>query len=198
RPLRGLGGDDALLASLPVAHLLRPRRPGGGPGPARAAIDGGRPGPDQADRLRHLHRDRGRRGCAPRHHPAGAAVARARVHRPRLRDSRARRDGKHRRHARRRGDPRRRHLVHGHLLRAFTGYVNFGSAAFFALGAYSSIVLDKLFEAPITLSILSGTAVAALVGLGMGYLTLRLRGVFFAIATLAFAEVLFTFVVNWD
>jgi len=53
-------------------------------------------------------------------------------------------------------------------------------------------------QAPIALSILAGTAVAALVGLGMGYLTLRLRGVFFAIATLAFAEVLFTFVVNWD
>ena len=84
------------------------------------------------------------------------------------------------------------------ILGGFTGYVNFGSAAFFALGAYSSIVLDRLFEAPIALSILSGAAVAGLVGLGMGYLTLRLRGVFFAIATLAFAEVLFTFVVNWD
>jgi branched-chain amino acid transport system permease protein len=84
------------------------------------------------------------------------------------------------------------------ILGGFTGYVNFGSAAFFALGAYSSIVLDKLVEAPIAVSILSGTAVAALVGLGMGYLTLRLRGVFFAIATLAFAQVLFTFVVNWD
>ncbi|HVI22841.1 MAG TPA: branched-chain amino acid ABC transporter permease, partial [Myxococcales bacterium] len=37
-----------------------------------------------------------------------------------------------------------------------------------------------------------------LVGLGMGYLTLRLRGVYFAIATLAMAEVLFTLVVNWE
>jgi len=84
------------------------------------------------------------------------------------------------------------------VLGGFTGYVNFGTAAFFALGAYSSIALDRLLQAPIALSILAGTAVAALVGLGMGYLTLRLRGVFFAIATLAFAEVLFTFVVNWD
>jgi branched-chain amino acid transport system permease protein len=84
------------------------------------------------------------------------------------------------------------------VLGGFTGYVNFGTAAFFALGAYSGIVLDRFLQAPIALSILAGTAVAALVGLGMGYLTLRLRGVFFAIATLAFAEVLFTFVVNWD
>ena len=40
--------------------------------------------------------------------------------------------------------------------------------------------------------------VCALLGLGMGYLTLRLRGVFFAIATLAMAIVLETLVVNWD
>jgi branched-chain amino acid transport system permease protein len=84
------------------------------------------------------------------------------------------------------------------LLGGFTGYVNFGSAAFFALGVYSSVFLHNLFEAPIALSIAAGTGVAALVGLGMGYLTLRLRGVFFAIATLAFSQVLLTFVVNWE
>ena len=39
---------------------------------------------------------------------------------------------------------------------------------------------------------------AGLAGLGLGYLTLRLRGVFFAIASLALAVVLFTLVVNWD
>jgi branched-chain amino acid transport system permease protein len=84
------------------------------------------------------------------------------------------------------------------ILGGFTGYVNFGSAAFFALGAYSAIALDKLMGAPLALAILAGALVAGLVGLGMGYLTLRLRGVFFAIATLAMAEVLFTLVVNWE
>jgi len=84
------------------------------------------------------------------------------------------------------------------ILGGFTGYVNFGSAAFFALGAYSSIALDRFIGAPIPLAILAGAIVAGLVGLGMGYLTLRLRGVFFAIATLAMAEVLFTLVVNWE
>jgi branched-chain amino acid transport system permease protein len=84
------------------------------------------------------------------------------------------------------------------ILGGFTGYVNFGSAAFFALGAYSSIALDRLMGAPIPLAIFAGATVAGLVGLGMGYLTLRLRGVYFAIATLALSEVLFTFVVNWD
>ena len=43
-----------------------------------------------------------------------------------------------------------------------------------------------------------GGAVSGLVGFGMGYLTLRLRGAFFAIATLALAVVLQTLVVNWD
>ncbi|TMB28618.1 MAG: branched-chain amino acid ABC transporter permease [Deltaproteobacteria bacterium] len=84
------------------------------------------------------------------------------------------------------------------ILGGFTGYVNFGSAAFFALGAYSGIALDKLTSAPLPLVILAGAAVAGLVGLGMGYLTPRLRGVFFAIATISLAEVLFTLVVNWD
>jgi branched-chain amino acid transport system permease protein len=84
------------------------------------------------------------------------------------------------------------------ILGGFTGYVNFGSAAFFALGAYSSIALDRFIGAPIPLAILAGAIVAGLVGLGMGYLTLRLRGVYFAIATLAMAEVLFTLVVNWE
>jgi branched-chain amino acid transport system permease protein len=84
------------------------------------------------------------------------------------------------------------------ILGGFTGYVNFGSAGFFALGVYSSVVLHNLFQPPVPISIAAGTAVAALVGVGMGYLTLRLRGVYFAIATLAFAQVLFTFVVNWD
>jgi branched-chain amino acid transport system permease protein len=84
------------------------------------------------------------------------------------------------------------------ILGGFTGYVNFGSAAFFALGAYTSIALHTAFAPPMPVAIAAGTAIAALVGLGMGYLTLRLRGVYFAIATLAFAQVLFTFIVNWE
>jgi len=51
---------------------------------------------------------------------------------------------------------------------------------------------------PLLVTVPAGTAVAGFAGLGLGYLTLRLRGVFFAIASLALAVVLFTFVVNWD
>ena len=51
---------------------------------------------------------------------------------------------------------------------------------------------------PLPIMILVGGIVAGLVGLGTGYLTLRLRGVFFAIATLALAVVVQTLIVNWD
>jgi branched-chain amino acid transport system permease protein len=85
------------------------------------------------------------------------------------------------------------------ILGGYTGYVNFGITAFFALGAYSSVVLHKLVPAlPLPVMIVVGGAIAGLVGLGTGYLTLRLRGVFFSIATLALAVVVQTLITNWD
>jgi len=76
--------------------------------------------------------------------------------------------------------------------------VNFGSAAFFAVGAYTSVFFHKLYPLPIPVLVVAAAVVAGLCGLGMGYLTLRLRGAFFSIATLALAVVLQTLVVNWD
>jgi branched-chain amino acid transport system permease protein len=84
------------------------------------------------------------------------------------------------------------------ILGGYCGYVNFGSAAFFALGTYTTVVIHKLSPMPIPVLILAGGLVSGIVGLGVGYLTLRLRGVFFAIATLALAVVLQTLIVNWD
>jgi branched-chain amino acid transport system permease protein len=84
------------------------------------------------------------------------------------------------------------------ILGGYTGYVNFGSAAFFALGAYATVFMHKFYPLPIPLLIVVGGIVSGIVGLGTGYLTLRLRGAFFAIATLALAVVLQTLVVNWD
>jgi len=84
------------------------------------------------------------------------------------------------------------------ILGGYTGYTNFGTAAFFALGAYTAVVLHKTTTLPIPIMMVAGGVVSGIVGLGMGYLTLRLRGVFFAIATLAMAIVVQTFIVNWD
>ena len=84
------------------------------------------------------------------------------------------------------------------ILGGYCGYVNFGSAAFFALGAYTSVFFHKTYQIPIPLLMLVAGIVSGIVGLGMGYLTLRLRGSFFAIATLALAVVLQTLIINWD
>src|SRR6266851_3578357 len=84
------------------------------------------------------------------------------------------------------------------ILGGYTGYTNFGVGAFFAVGAYSSVVLHKLTSLPVPVMMLVGGVMSGIVGFGMGYLTLRLKGVFFAIATLALAIVAQTFIVNWD
>src|ERR1700721_4873818 len=62
------------------------------------------------------------------------------------------------------------------ILGGYTGYVNFGTAAFFALGAYTTVVLHKLWAPPLAVMILVGGVVSGLIGLGTGYLTMRLRG----------------------
>jgi branched-chain amino acid transport system permease protein len=84
------------------------------------------------------------------------------------------------------------------ILGGYCGYVNFGTAAFFALGAYTSVFFHKTYPLPIPVLLAIAGCVSGLIGLGTGYLTLRLRGAFFSIATLALAVVLQTFVVNWD
>ena len=84
------------------------------------------------------------------------------------------------------------------ILGGYTGYTNFGTGAFFAVGAYSAVVLHKLTTLPVPVMMLTGGVMSGVIGFGMGYLTLRLRGVFFAIATLALAIVAQTLIVNWD
>jgi branched-chain amino acid transport system permease protein len=89
------------------------------------------------------------------------------------------------------------------ILGGFTGYVNFGSAGFFALAAYSTVALRKFMlgmgiDPPLVVYVAAAATLCGLIGLGTGYLTLRLRGVYFAIATLALAIVFQTFMNNWS
>ena len=84
------------------------------------------------------------------------------------------------------------------ILGGYAGYVNFGTPAFFALGAYTAVFLIRSVKAPLPVLIVAGGLVAALLGLGIGYLTLRLRGTFFSIATLALSVVLQTMIINWE
>src|SRR5437762_11739883 len=84
------------------------------------------------------------------------------------------------------------------ILGGYGGYVNFGTPAFFALGAYTAVFLIRSMTAPLPVLIVAGGLVSALLGLGIGYLTLRLRGTFFSIATLALSVVLQTMIINWE
>src|ERR1700744_6586325 len=70
------------------------------------------------------------------------------------------------------------------ILGGYTGYINFGTAGFFAIGAYCSVVLHKLWGPPIPVLVVACGVLAGLVGLGMGGLTLIHNGIAFAIGTL--------------
>ena len=83
------------------------------------------------------------------------------------------------------------------ILGGYAGYVNFGTGAFFGLGSYSAVVLFKALSAPLALQIVAAAAVGAALGFGVGIMTLRLRGIFFAIATVAILFIMETLMVNW-
>lgn len=84
------------------------------------------------------------------------------------------------------------------ILGGHCGYVNFGTGAFLALGAYVAVALHKAFDLPVLALVVAGAAASATLGAFVGLLTLRLRGIYFAIATLAITVVVETAVLNWD
>lgn len=75
------------------------------------------------------------------------------------------------------------------LLMGFTGIVSFGHSLFLAIGAYSIAVLVMKFSLSPLVAIVTAVVVSALVSLLVGSLSLRLKGHYFAMITLAFAEV---------
>ena len=84
------------------------------------------------------------------------------------------------------------------ILGGYVGYVNFGSGAFFAAGAYTAVALINAFEAPLIVQLVAAAIVTGLMGFAIGAMTLRLRGIFFSIATVAIAVICETIVLNWS
>ncbi|EFH13671.1 branched-chain amino acid ABC transporter permease [Teichococcus cervicalis] len=84
------------------------------------------------------------------------------------------------------------------ILGGYAGYVNFGAAAFFAAGAYTTVAAGKAMGLGLLPCIGLAALVGGALGFGTGLLTLRLRGAYFAIATLCLAVVLQTAVTNWN
>ena len=79
-----------------------------------------------------------------------------------------------------------------------SGQLSLGSAGFMAIGAYTSALLTINFDIPIFLGILAGACLAGLLGIIIGIPSLRLTGVFLAIATLGLGEVIRVIFVNWE
>jgi branched-chain amino acid transport system permease protein len=69
-----------------------------------------------------------------------------------------------------------------------TGYISLATAAFFGVGIYTAATLGKMMPLPVV--ILCGAVVSLVLGLIVGALTLRLRGIYFAIFTLGLVELI--------
>src|SRR6058998_2527257 len=82
------------------------------------------------------------------------------------------------------------------LLIGYVGLLSFGHAAFLGSAGYVSAHAAKVWGLPPELAILAGTATAAGLGLVIGALAIRSRGIYFANITLAFAQMVFFFCVQ--
>ncbi len=79
-----------------------------------------------------------------------------------------------------------------------TGQLSLGHAGFMGIGAYTSAIVTINYEMPLLVGIILGAIVAGLVGILIGLPTLRLQGVYLAIATLGFGEVVRVLFINWE
>jgi branched-chain amino acid transport system permease protein len=83
------------------------------------------------------------------------------------------------------------------LLAGYTGQVSFGHAAFFGIGAYTAGILNTKLALSPWWGMAFGGFSAVILGLLIGYLCFRLRGPYFALATLATGEILRLIANNW-
>jgi branched-chain amino acid transport system permease protein len=83
------------------------------------------------------------------------------------------------------------------LLMGFGGMVSFGHAAYFALGAYAATLLVKRAAVPMLLALPAAPVVAAAGALLFGFFIVRLSHTYFAMLSLAFAQIVFTVIFKW-
>jgi branched-chain amino acid transport system permease protein len=85
-----------------------------------------------------------------------------------------------------------------HFLMGPAGMHSFGHAAYFGLGAYGAALFFKAFGWPMELSLLLAPLLAALGAFVFGWFCVRLSGVYLAMLTLAFAQIVWSVVFQWD
>jgi len=84
------------------------------------------------------------------------------------------------------------------IIGGYTGQVSFGNAAFFGLGAYTTAILLVNYNVNPWLGMLAGCVVSVGLAVIVGYPCFRLRGHYFAIATIAVGEIMVVIFTNWD
>jgi branched-chain amino acid transport system permease protein len=84
------------------------------------------------------------------------------------------------------------------VLAGYCGQISLGHAVYFGIGAYTSTLLVREIALTPWLGMLAGAALAVLVSQVVGYPCFRLRGHYFAIATIGVGEIVQTSVLNWD
>ena len=83
------------------------------------------------------------------------------------------------------------------LLLGYVGLLSFGHAAFWGLGAYAAAIAAKSTGVPFAIAALVGAAASAVLAVPFGYLAIRRRGIYFAMVTLAFAQLVFYVANEW-
>jgi len=84
------------------------------------------------------------------------------------------------------------------LLLGYLGLLSFGHAAFWGTSAYTAGLLAARAGAPFPVAALAGAFAAALLALPIGYLAVRRTGIYFAMVTLAFAQMIYYLANQWD
>jgi branched-chain amino acid transport system permease protein len=84
------------------------------------------------------------------------------------------------------------------IIVGYTGYVSFGHVVFYGLGGYVGMYLIGTWNAPLPLAVLGGGVASALLAFLLGKAILRLRGAYFALATIGVNEAMRTFVANFQ
>ncbi|MBN9090971.1 MAG: ABC transporter permease [Reyranella sp.] len=85
-----------------------------------------------------------------------------------------------------------------HFIMGPAGMVSFGHAAYFGLGAYAGALLFKKAGLPMELALVLAPFVAGLFAVVYGWFCVRLSGVYLAMLTLAFAQISWSVVFQWD
>jgi branched-chain amino acid transport system permease protein len=84
------------------------------------------------------------------------------------------------------------------IITGFCGQMSFGQAAFYGIGAYTSVLLTMHFGVPYPVALLASAAMAGLFGVLIGYPAMRIGGDYLFLVTIGFAEIMRLIFLNWD